>query len=847
MEHKSPKSDPVTQALRTFTQDHGNPTLVTALDNLLWQVNAPAHLRGFYWVTRRLSAIVNSIHPYLKDDDVVFAAQTLEWIEWFHDHVDTFRHRYPGAASVFIEPKTAIDNPMLRYGASLHGLYSALFHSHSDESLQGDWDLLAGHLLIAHARVMRDFVLQSDYEQYDGNDEIGGIPNSPYPATLALRQISRLVELRDLSSLLRRSPDNFASQAWTQFHDVDQPQIEAILRFIAKAHGVLGWRERESNGGGGERKAESIDGFIDLGMARGAWQYDRVDHDDPWSLTDDTHIVIHPYMDDDEAVGIYQSDMLPEELDEGDRLLLVPSDCQGQTRSAMSHALAAKGRLKHIERQAQQLPWQYATLTEQEVIRFVQFLNGEIQRLHQSKTPVTKSERIKLEACFLLRFMLETGSSLERAHELDLISKRNGKSNAPLALYRHDRCVEGQVTHEWRIKTVFPAYRSSPSVDPALMREKKDYFYLPDMTGLGAEILSVLGAPSDSARRKRLFRSKLNECVVEVKRLLDEYTLHGRPTRNQIEQFLFRRLSGSTNDGVAAALITGRQEYASHTRLFYTTHNLNYLRQVYQTAMTPLVEQWIGKGNLPESMAEARDVHVGARHCLRTDAYQRALANVRDDLLSIKEIPSWTVFVDFHNLLTFYVTLFWNIATAVRAIRNPLLSIDDIDPTTGLTTVSDKDSIPPYHARLVWVPPLLRLQLVHYWEHLKIVRARMSLVFETCPAEAESGGFFLTTTGKSEPVTPSSMSVYLQRYLDAPANAHRRYLRTELLQRGMDVESVDALMGHWSAGEEPWGRFSSFNVMKHLAHLRRFLEPLLDELGFRLIRNPLISGYPLHG
>lgn len=313
MEHKSPKSDPVTQALRTFTQDHGDPTLVTALDNLLWQVNAPAHLRGFYWVTRRLSAIVNSIHPYLKDDDVVFAAQTLEWIEWFHDHVDTFRHRYPGAASVFIEPKTAIDNPLLRYGASLHGLYSALFHSHSDESLQGDWDLLAGHLLIAHARVMRDFVLQSDYGQYDGNDEIGGIPISPYPATLALRQISRLVELRDLSSLLRRSPDNFASQAWTQFHDVDQPQIEAILRFIAKAHGVLGWRERESNGGGGERKAESIDGFIDLGMARGAWQYDRLDHDDPWSLTDDTLIVIHPYMDDDEAVGIYQSDLLPEE------------------------------------------------------------------------------------------------------------------------------------------------------------------------------------------------------------------------------------------------------------------------------------------------------------------------------------------------------------------------------------------------------------------------------------------------------------------------------------------------------------------------------------------------------
>ncbi len=240
-------------------------------------------------------------------------------------------------------------------------------------------------------------------------------------------------------------------------------------------------------------------------------------------------------------------------------------------------------------------------------------------------------------------------------------------------------------------------------------------------------------------------------------------------------------------------------------------------------------------------------MHVGARHCLRTESYRSALTNLLDDLQSVKDFPSWSVIVDFHNRLTFYVTLFWNMATAARAIRSPLLSINDIDPATGLTTVSDKDSIPPYHARLVWVPPLLRQQLIEYGEHLNRVRAHLSLVYETHPTKAESAGFFLTTKGKSEPVTPSSMNVHLKHYLDAPANAHRRYLRTELLQRGMDVESVDALMGHWSAGEEPWGRFSSFNIMTYLAQLRRFLEPLLNELGFRPINSPLISGVLQHG
>jgi hypothetical protein len=49
----------------------------------------------------------------------------------------------------------------------------------------------------------------------------------------------------------------------------------------------------------------------------------------------------------------------------------------------------------------------------------------------------------------------------------------------------------------------------------------------------------------------------------------------------------------------------------------------------------------------------------------------------------------------------------------------------------------------------------------------------------------------------------------------------------------MPLESINAFMGHWSNGEEPWGPYSSFNVPAHIETLRRFVEPLLKELGFK--------------
>jgi hypothetical protein len=80
-------------------------------------------------------------------------------------------------------------------------------------------------------------------------------------------------------------------------------------------------------------------------------------------------------------------------------------------------------------------------------------------------------------------------------------------------------------------------------------------------------------------------------------------------------------------------------------------------------------------------------------------------------------------------------------------------------------------------------------------------------------------------------VRPKTLEPLLNRYLNIRANTHRRFLRTELVERGCPPEVVDAFIGHWHLGEEPFGAFSSFNFEEYVAQLQRYLDPLLRDIG----------------
>jgi integrase len=221
------------------------------------------------------------------------------------------------------------------------------------------------------------------------------------------------------------------------------------------------------------------------------------------------------------------------------------------------------------------------------------------------------------------------------------------------------------------------------------------------------------------------------------------------------------------------------------------------------------------------------DQHVGSRLCPTRVAVKIAILKLYKD---IEESNHAQDTVKAHNLNTLLTLWHFSFATACRAIDTPYLSFAEIDADTGIAFLTDKDDGTGYKARLAWLPPAVLQRMTRY----DLERADL-LPQLSHEAENKLPIFFLekSRTGqlKLMRVRPASLEPIMQPYLPYPANFHRRFVRSELLSRGCPVEVVDAYMGHWSTGEEPWAVFSSFSFEEYRQQLEAHLVPLMQEIG----------------
>lgn len=66
------------------------------------------------------------------------------------------------------------------------------------------------------------------------------------------------------------------------------------------------------------------------------------------------------------------------------------------------------------------------------------------------------------------------------------------------------------------------------------------------------------------------------------------------------------------------------------------------------------------------------------------------------------------------------------LVTGCRAIRNPLLFIDEFDADLGMGALSDKDSGDRHMSRLICMPPMLRRQIAHYFLHCAAISQELT-------------------------------------------------------------------------------------------------------------------------
>lgn len=859
MKHEAPDVSEVHRDLLHATEQAGYDP--ADLRKMLWLINAPDTLVAFALVCQTLGRIFDLFEAALPDD--LLAIGVPRWADisaWVVAERDVL-------ASEVTEKLIATRgndgggksrreiNPMMRFGAKRHPLYTALCDAPENQDLYEPFLVLAGHFIIAHIRLTVKYVTQERYETYTGKAAISGPPSKPYAASLGLRAMSGPDAEPFLSAIdLELNHDEFLRSALKPIHRVAAGSIvttsqheilgklEFLIKYMRKVAGLEPWNTRVGGTRKKSRKKKRRKLWLNERIADfdGAMAADINDPDDPYGDWGEMSQVLD--LPSDQPA---ESDITPEELDGDDEVYLSHYGCQVDRQTAAQYAVAVKGQIRHIIMESQLHPWRYQSLTLAEIQLLSQRAFERFDDL-ASNPSWGDTQYLEAESLVLILIILWLGVDLARAVQLKVLREKYEKTSSPLALCLGTYNASG-ARHwvEWRIRSHFPEYATRPtmaaeskSVTPA----RTDYVWLPDMVGL-TRVVVELEKRKAVKPRGRLFNGKIVAYNDKIKLLLKELPESDRVTIAKIQSALFYRVARTSGDIVDAVLITGTPHRLAEVKGYYTTRSQEALRWVYSetvAAMTDGVESIDVNQDclINDSSRQFMRKHVGARYSPRLDAVAQAVGELRQALVEASDYASVSEFITYHNLYTSYVVMMFGHVTAYRAVRSPLLQTNEIDEETGFAVVADKETVDGYKSRLVWVPEMVRAQLKAYEAHLRALQSG-HLHWITI-ADRHERVFYLDADGHFPiDVRPTSVLAQLKAFLPIPANSHRRLMRNELVSRGCNPEVVDTWMGHWSRGEEPWGEYSSFSYSAYAGELDAYLVPILEKLGFRVIRSPL--------
>jgi len=169
----------------------------------------------------------------------------------------------------------------------------------------------------------------------------------------------------------------------------------------------------------------------------------------------------------------------------------------------------------------------------------------------------------------------------------------------------------------------------------------------------------------------------------------------------------------------------------------------------------------------------------------------------------------------------------------MRGIRTPYVHPSRIDPETRLVTIADKDNGTDYKRRLsIVLEPVYRQMQFYdrYLESLAILDLPRGTTKMPCYFLKLRGTQFVPVI-----VRPATIKLLSNEFFPFPPNFGRRLIRTELSEQGIAPEYLDAWMGHWFRGEEPFGPYSTFSYSDYIACLQAsdsMLSQLFKQFGF---------------
>lgn len=806
------------------------------LRDMLWLLNAHCHLLGLLTAVKRIQKLLD-VAPLTWQCQIAIAGLDA-WrplINWIIGNQQLLSKKI--GAHFSRERNTNGNNPILGNGVQRFPVYAVLCEPLPHETQAADKFLkLSGHLLIAQVIALRDHSTRSAYEAWGIEDAWEPLPNHIYPSALAVR---RLAEPRHRYRLVDFPIDENPQQFVEYLADLPLPvddvlakDQEGLSRLLQKVWQQIEWDERSGGGPGGKGGHKWVGSQLEIDDALYIEPQGLGDEDDTFAAWGAIDIATTRPASHRKRIARLQSDLSPEEDDDDELVLLSDFSCDETKRDFGALARATRAKARHIASSNQQIPWSYEGLAMEEVARLLVEVRQAYEQLVARQTQ-TESERLLLQTLILIHVMLWTGSDVERAIHARVCSDGNSQAEADLAVVIP---AVGEIDRiRWRIRAGSPAYKTDLAGTPSQLRDKKEFLELPDRIGLAPVIRRLVSVKENRTRRDcELFDADEKALKESLQNWLRSYSPEGRVTVTKVAGFLWRRLLETNGDAASVTALTGSMHRLARVRLFYTTPSIARLQEQYARTIDEvksLAYAAIGKpipSCDPWLPAELTEGAVGARLCPARAAVKNCFKGLREDIAEAALYVDRPGFIRYHNLFTLYTLQFFAYATTCRAIITPYLPVDKVHPTRGLASLSDKDDETCHKTRLVWIPPSLLDQMLRHQRHQHVLLPQL---FHPPRQVIAEPSYFLDESFAPILARPSVIEPLLERYLNVRANTHRRFLRTELVESNCPTEVIDAFLGHWAQGEEPFGDYSSFCFADYVDTLRTHLLPLLEDIG----------------
>lgn len=856
-----------------------------ACRRLLWLINAHptlvAHVRVF-------EHLLSHLESHLCDQNLLVWAgnwkQDIPQWRGLCRWIVANRHILPhldGLDEFDRQPRSTQDNPHLHKGVGRHGVVAALWNRHETVETyppRDDGSQLAAeryfqlqtHLFLSYADSRHRLSALEFYESYADPIERPIAPALTAGVGLAIREFSH----QGYSWLFERFPsacptdeyptalDNFN----VAFPEIDDGTVDDVMRYLGAIKRyflrfdrvLTGWRppqhRRRHQGGGGGRQRRP--GFVHFSAASGVY------FDSGRNKPDDTDFPFLPgvpvYIDldgeeNDDPNLNEQSGLAPEDTLEEVFSLYFPEELNGKLASARHQYLA-------MEMQAQHLPYSYLRLTPFELRRIV---NCRVQAFHGHVyfPPNTRVQQARREAiaAMMLKLMLLLGqpSSVIRLmrfawHTLPQVSQETLPAVDQVTLL-----LQAPAANDWDHATVagfvmpaiIPDYKTElPDALDEVNRPLCDSFLLPDMLGAGAELLEFLR--QEARPNERIFGIEPETARAEITRLIERCGVD-RLTTDKLGATLPGILLDQTGDQSLVWMVTADQNHANEPRIHYTRHAVPVLQRAYCNAIKRLAsmgrlkpKQWTP----PLRTGSETTASVGARFVILLAELRTLIAQLLNTLrLPMRDPFRHTQIRRYHDSYLLYTWLFQSLQTTVRATTRPnsLYQAGERHASINqrvLCGLSDKDGRYTTKARLVSLSPSLLSQFSHYRAHLDHLVQRLGMRRDFQSVDAADLPLLVISEKKEwAPLSPRWIEAELAtRFAPLPANFHRAFLRTELLERGCNAESVDAFLGHANLGESPFSRYSTFDYGMHLPLIEQSLDAIRQELGLVPVASRLV-------